>query len=208
MTILNDTIPTVTCEGSQDNEDHFLRKILPGDGMYIDIGASFPKECSNTWRLYQRGWRGLLVEPLPQCWYGLLRQRPGDYLLPVACSNANGSAKLRAFHTVSSLRPDWPIDSQCDIVVDTLTLASILDLFPDIRSKARLLSIDVEGYEKQVLEGNDWSTFKPQIIVLEYRLYDKEKPGVDISHEWTPILCHAGYRHYQQTDLNQIWELI
>ena len=179
MTVLNDTIAPVTCEGSQYDEDSFLKRLLKGDGMYVDVGASHPKECSNTWKLYQRGWRGLLIEPLPQCWYGLLRQRPGDYLMPVACGDKNGSAKLRAFHNVSSLRPDWPITSQCDVTVDVMTLASILALFPEVRSKARLLSIDVEGFEKEVLQGNDWVAFKPQTIVLEYRFYDKDKPGKD-----------------------------
>jgi len=209
---MNQLSPTfvfpVTCEGSQYEEDTILASLLTGPGMYVDVGASHPQECSNTWRFYQRGWRGLLIDPLPETWYGLLRHRPEDHLFPVACSNTNGTATLRMYHSVSTLREDWPIPDDNELLdIETMRLSDILSLFPTIRDCARLLSVDVEGLERQVLEGNDWSTFRPEVVVCEYRMYDSESLGHDTSCEYSSILCDAGYHLLLQTDLNQIWTL-
>jgi len=35
-------------------------------GFYVDVGAYDPLEGSNTYKLYQRGWRGLTIEPNPK----------------------------------------------------------------------------------------------------------------------------------------------
>ena len=47
--MLTRTYPAVSCRGSQSGEDDILEELLPGDGVYIDIGAGEPKQCSNTW---------------------------------------------------------------------------------------------------------------------------------------------------------------
>ena len=65
-TYLECNVPTITRDGSQFDEDEILAGLLPEEfGVYVDIGAFDPVECSNTWQFYKRGWRGLLVEPLP-----------------------------------------------------------------------------------------------------------------------------------------------
>ncbi len=36
------------------------------DGFFVEVGANHPTELSNTWFLEQRGWSGILIEPLTE----------------------------------------------------------------------------------------------------------------------------------------------
>jgi len=203
------TYPPVTVPGSQYGEDKILAGLLPeAAGFYVDVGASHPVECSNTKLFYDRGWRGLLVECLPSAWHSLLRQRPGDFLSPLAAMDAPGFARLRVSGSVSSTRIDWDIAEQAELIVECDTLASILAPFPEIREKCSLLSLDVEGAEAQALRGIDWSAFHPKVIVIEAAKYHGDPKAVkeDLSGEWSALLVAQGYRRHWKNELNQIWK--
>lgn len=201
---LQKTYPKPTIEGPQFDEAAALDSLLPESfGRYIDIGANHYSDCSNTWNFYKRGWRGLLIDPLPETWANILRHRPEDRLCPIAASDKAGFAKMKVCRSVSSLRPDWPIDSQGTVLVETMPLRDILMHYHfEDYSRALFCSIDVEGHEREVLEGIDWSIFQPRVICIEYRNY----VGVDTSGSWRPIL-EAQYAIYSQNQLNQIWKL-
>lgn len=193
----------------QLGEMNLIRPLLPPDpATYVDIGAGDPESCSNTWGLYQDGWHGLLIEPLPTFWYGLLRHRPRDRTLPIAVGNYTGPGRLRACGPCSSMRPDWAIQEQAELLVEVDTLANILADYPEIRDRCQLCSIDVEGMERQVLEGIDWDTFRPTVFVVEYLSFvpaGLDEKGVDLSHEWEPLLLAQGYRRAGKTPLNYIY---
>lgn len=204
--VLKASFPTPSVFGSQCEEDAVLAELLPEPtGAYVDIGASHPIECSNTWKFYQRGWRGLLIEPLADCWYALMRMRPGDMVWPQAVSNETCLRRFRCYHTVSTLREDWPIPTPIERIVECDRLDNILAKFPAIREACRLVSIDVEGHEAQVLTSVDWRTFKPEVLVIEYRLYDPDKPGKDISGEWLGYIS-PWYEEVHRTTFNIIFK--
>ncbi len=197
--------------GSQEEEDPILRDLLPeSTGTYVDIGAGEPINNSNTWAFYERGWRGLLVEPLYQYWPMLVHHRPGDMLYDSAVRHYDGVTMLRVQGSVSSVLPSWNIEEQARLMVPCETTATILGKFPAIRDACQLCSIDVEGAEKEVLGGIDWATFHPKILVVEYREYDPDKQGDDISGEWVDLLTKQGYREVQRTTMNLIfkWESV
>lgn len=201
------TSPEVTCRGSQGGEDEIVAKLLGAidTGSYVDVGASWPIQCSNTYSLYQRGLRGLLIEPLPECWYAIMRDRPGDFLCPYLVSDAAGHMELRVLRDLSSVRPDWPIEELAKVICLTDTLAAILARYPAwVRETCRVCSIDVEGHEAAVLRGIDWATFRPDVFIIEYRKYDA-KHGIDLSSEWEPIISGNGYEFVERTAWNHIW---
>jgi len=193
----------------QCSEVPLIRRLL-GEGCppatYVDVGAGDPESCSNTWAFYLDGWSGLLIEPMPFCWYRLLRMRPRDYLAPYAASNIDGFGRLRVCGASSSMRPDWGIQEQAEIMVETFTLRTILKNYPQILRTCRLCSIDVEGLERQVLEGIDWQTFHPDVFVIEFVKFDAERVGADISAEWEPLILAQNYRLVGQTPLNRIYQ--
>jgi hypothetical protein len=58
--------------GSQDGEDAIIAELCPEPtGVYVDVGAGDPVSCSNTFQLWRRGWRGLLIEPRKDAVYDL-----------------------------------------------------------------------------------------------------------------------------------------
>lgn len=198
----------VNCSGSQGGEGKRLLELLPlgKPGSYVDVGAYSPEECSNTWQFYQAGWRGLLIEPLPSSHVPLLLQRPGDILWPKAAHNYDGVGRLRLCESVSSMNPNWKIQDCGELLVETETLGSILARFPKIRDTCRLCSIDVEGLEREVLEGIDFRTFHPDVFIIEYLEFTTGMKGRDLSGEWAPLLTeHGKYREVWRSNMNAIF---
>ena len=191
-------------DGSQTEEDEILAKLLPEpNGCYVDIGAADPVDNSNTWQFYKRGWRGLLVEPVPSFHIRILRQRWQDKLWPTAAGDYAGYAKMRICGQVSSLRNDWNMEERTDGLVEVMPTREILATFPEIRDKCDLCSVDVEGFEKAVLDGIDWNLFRPRVLCVEYVVHGVS--GADSSSEWEPILTRNGYNRVAQTCCNYIY---
>ncbi len=204
------TYPVVNRFGSQSEEDSILRELMPEDnGVYVDIGAAHPIDNSNTWQFYLRGWRGLLIEPLPDWHYLLLHERPGDAVWPTAAGDQNGVVSMRVCGAVSSVVPTWNMEPRYTGYVEIVKTADILDkpAFREIRNKCRFCSIDVEGAEGMVLNGIDWETFKPEVLCIEWRLHNVQPPNNDSSDEWEPLVLSLGYERVARTDMNMIYKL-
>ena len=70
---------------AQNGEDLFILDYFKGKvGTYIDIGASHPVRLSNTYLLYQNGWRGVNIEPIPFLFKKIQKCRPLDLNLQLA----------------------------------------------------------------------------------------------------------------------------
>ncbi|MDQ4068315.1 MAG: FkbM family methyltransferase, partial [Actinomycetota bacterium] len=64
------------------------------------------------------------------------------------------------------------------------------------------MSIDVEGHERQVLEGGDWKTWRPRVVVVE-----ATEPNTPIpSHQqWEHVLVDAEYLFATFDGLNRYY---
>jgi FkbM family methyltransferase len=182
-------------------EDVILQRVFAGvaDGCFVDVGASMPIVDSNTYALYQKGWRGVAVEPLPykQFWE---QARPGDVFLNAAVGEQAGSLTLQVFENTTQISTadqatleNWKLGGvhpSHSIEVPTLTLDRLIsDHVPG--RPLHLLSIDVEGMELSVLRGLNLRVHRPWVVVLEATV-----PGCALpAHEsWEPMLTHADYR--------------
>lgn len=77
-----------TISWSQGGEDLALMALLPEkNGVYVDIGAHHPSRFSVTRHLYQRGWRGVNVEPNPRAEELFRSMRPEDTFLNACVGN-------------------------------------------------------------------------------------------------------------------------
>jgi FkbM family methyltransferase len=164
---------------AQNYEDVMLWRALGNieKGFYIDIGANDPVEHSVTKIFYDRGWRGINIEPV-EAWVRKLRlARPEDINLQVAASNAPG--ELNFFEVVntglSTTNPEFAKRHASEhgfslreysVPATTLTQICLEQEVKDIH----FLKIDVEGSEQSVLEGIDFSTTRPWILVVEATL--------------------------------------
>lgn len=181
---------------SQYGEDAVLNALLPaGTGTYVDVGAGSPRQGSNTYSLYRRGWRGVLIEPLPHHARALRLMRPRDQVLRAACGATGGWATLYEFrpYQMSTLDPGiatQQIESGMALVRTTRTpvvplRALGLSASPQDQS---VLSIDTEGFEAAVLAGNDWGTFLPGAVLME-----QGSPQIDTAGMNQAFLQDRGY---------------
>jgi FkbM family methyltransferase len=175
-------------------QSHFAQK---PSGYFVEVGANDPEHSSQTWHLEQRGWRGVLIEPLPEL-AGKLRARRSAKVYEVACSspkNAGKTLTLRLAGPHSSLDPNYfvaGVRSCGELAVKARTLDDIL-LDAQAPRPIDFLSIDVEGHAVEVLAGVDLSRWRPRLILVEDHASDLRV------HQ---ALTTQGYRWVRRTSNN------
>ncbi|HVG76171.1 MAG TPA: FkbM family methyltransferase [Thermoleophilaceae bacterium] len=153
-------------------------------GFFVEAGAFDGYVQSNTYWLERfAGWHGLLIEPIPELYREAVRNRPASRvvncaLVPPAASGE--PVRMRFAGTMSIvagarggeegdeeyLRSAFAIPEEpYEVEVPGRTLSEVLDEAgaPEIG----LLSLDLEGYEAQALEGLDLERHAPRFIVVE-----------------------------------------
>jgi FkbM family methyltransferase len=190
---------------SQYFEDIFLDAIFRGkkSGFYIDIGANDPDELSNTKRFYLRGWRGINVEPNRLLFEKFLDARKEDVNIN---AGIGASAAEMIFyeldpHTLSTFNKDEIPESvkrhDARVVAERkVSVMTMRDLFQSHVGDREVdfLSVDTEGFEYEVLSGNDWGKNRPSVIVIEVDR-DREK-------RVHTLLSSAGYELIHFNGLN------
>ncbi len=201
---------------SQSSEDYLLRMLLPfAIGHYIEVGVFAAKE-SNSYIFYEQGWSGLLVEPVPNWARQIQGARPRDKVVAKAISDVSGTARIEVCDQQSTIDPNWlnrenhPVGKMIDI--PTIRLDELLKDYPAIRDRCDFVSIDVEGWEKQVLTSIDFSSFKPTVFCIEAVRWN---PFYRLHQNWEDILTSNGYklichnlqnRFYGRLDNSELWE--
>ena len=163
---------------SQFGEDLVLEHLLPSKGFYVDIGANHPVTHSNTWLFYRNGWRGIVVEPNPQLAKLHRHRRPGDVVIEAAVGRKSGWGKLLRgeSHLTSHVKAGGSAEGDgSEISVSIKTLRQILKEHLPAGVEGGLLNVDCEGMDMQVLQGNDWGFWRPQVICAEAKTRKEER---------------------------------
>jgi FkbM family methyltransferase len=174
----------------QGLEDMYLLRIF-GDkskGFFVDVGANDGIFVSNTYALYKQGWQGICFEPNPDAFSRLKQNRPQDTCLQMAIGSEAGTCNITWNEGItegSRIQAGKSLPRSCEVEVKTLNI-----VFEEmsIPKTFELLSVDVEGFETDVLRGLDLSKYSPRIIIIEHN-----SEGV-VSCEAFDLLITAGYR--------------
>lgn len=163
--------------------DRKLDEILDRDGgFFVEAGGHDGYTQSNTYYLERfRGWRGLLVEPMPELASQARRNRPASRVVQCALAPLDhGEEHVEMefgdlFSTVSGSRSDDRAWVRGGLVlgwrdhrterVPARSLSALLDELGV--EKVDLLSLDVEGYEEHALRGLDFERHAPDWILVE-----------------------------------------
>ncbi len=202
---------------AQYAEDLILSQMEPESrGFYVDVGACQPRSGSNTYKLYLKGWSGVTIEPNPDVAGSFEKIRPRDTHLALGVSDA--TSELIFYKTsqanLNSFDPEWHQRSGIDVIerlpIKCVKLTDVLDQHCPTR-QIDLLTIDCEGYDMKVLEGLDWSRYRPTVVIIED--FAQFSNGADRAGP-TPIRSFmvdantpSRRRRYSATSMWTVWPL-
>jgi FkbM family methyltransferase len=179
---------------------------------YLDIGAWDPIHLSNTYLLYCAGSRGVLVEPNPAYGDKLRRARPGDVVLNVGIGvGGRTEADYYMFtnspwNTFSKEQAEGLPKIYGDQIgkptVIKMPLVPLNEVIGE-HFKGRppdLLSIDVEGLDRQILETLDFGRYAPRVVCVETDSSVSEE-----SAAISALMERHGYRLWGRTPHNAIF---
>jgi FkbM family methyltransferase len=154
---------------SINNLDKKILKYLDfKNGFYIECGANDGVNQSNTWYFEKSlNWRGILIEPNEKIFNELKKNRCSKNIFKNVALVSEDLKKKNSFY-LSDQNLESKLTST-DIShgkkVSTESLNNILK--EHNISKINLFSLDVEGYEMEVLKGVDLNFFNIEYILIE-----------------------------------------
>lgn len=169
-----------------------LESYLPSRGFFIEAGAHDGFFQSNTYYLEKfKNWSGVLIEPIPELYKECIRQRPQAEVFNCALvpfDYRDPKIKIVSADTMSFVKREGQFQDlrlkmaktwvkTNEISVPARTLTSILDELKV--STIDFLSLDVEGFELDVLKGLDFIKYRPKYILIEFFLNESEKEKVE-----------------------------
>lgn len=189
---------------SQFAEDALLAEIFTAStGCCLEVGAFDGVIGSTTLAFEQRGWTAILVEPLPWLATQAKARRRGPVYV-AAAGPATGRVTLQHAHEDPAVSGVVGNRYQAEMLrIRKITLESIevpqltIDFILEECAVEKLdfATIDVEGFEAQVLAGFSLARWKPRIVILE-----------DNSRGLDPIvpaaMAQQGYLRFRTTGVN------
>jgi FkbM family methyltransferase len=176
----------------QDINRKVAEKYLNYDnGFFIEVGGADGFTQSNTWHLEKfKGWKGILVEPNTDAYYICKENRKNSRVINCALVSSDfqeqsikmihrnvydGDPGLMTAPEDSPLRQDevWMSkktdkDNTSEFTVPARTLDSILE--EEGVQYVDFFSLDVEGYEKEILRGVSIEKYRPKVLLIEWHL--------------------------------------
>lgn len=177
-------------------------------GFYVDIGAYHPKQFSNTYLFYKKGWKGIVVDPNQELIRFHEEVRPKDIHLNVGVAREEGVMDYIILNDpasntfVMSEAEESVKNAGRKIIgkrpVAVLPLKKILYQYAPKDVPIDLLSVDTEGMDYLVLESNDWGKYRPEIIVCEdmefdFKNWTRSKVAVLLDKQGYSLLAKTPY---------------
>jgi FkbM family methyltransferase len=187
---------------AQNGEDVVLARAFAGrsEGFYVDVGANDPTEDSVTRHFYDRGWRGVNIEPQLSYYEALREARPRDTTLNIGIAAKAGTLTLHyvprapGMSTFSENQAKLLADAGYELEQRELAVRPLDEVLEEhADQEIDFLKVDVEGLEHEVLGGLDWSRWRPRVILVETS--PEEEP-------WERRLLDAGYQRMLWDGIN------
>lgn len=178
---------------SQNGEDYLLWQLFDykSNGFYVDIGAFDGVHLSNSFSFEQQRWKGICVEPHPR-YFALCQQtRPLAHCVQAACVGDENIKSVEFYSEALGLlsgviedqesvqnkyqRRGLDFEGFTKLTVPAITLNALLDQYALPSTEIDFISIDVEGFELEVLQGLDLSRYRPRVLLLEANSAEAER---------------------------------
>jgi len=194
---------------SQNDEEAIILAEFEGQPAQrlLDIGAYDGKTLSNSLRLIEMGWGGVLVEPAPGPFQALIKRHGGNSnltLVNCALAAKPGFATFRDSRgdAVSTLSAEHAgVWSAAGVQWDSFLVRTVTpkELFAQIGYDFAFITLDVEGVNAEVFHGIPWV----HLVRAGLRLVCVEHEGHD--REMEAVLAPFGFERAGFNGENAIW---
>lgn len=195
---------------AQNFEDVLLWRALKHveQGFYIDIGAQDPSIDSVSRAFYERGWRGVHVEPVDRYVKNLRAARPDDEVIQAAIATVEGTIPFFDFPNTGLSTGNTSVAAMHErdglsakhIEVTSMRLATLLDRYRE--REIHWLKIDVEDMEHEVVESWTPSRVRPWIVIIESTLPRSPEPNFS---GWESLIINLDYEFAYFDGLNRFY---
>ena len=206
---------------SQTGEDRIIDYLLNYGGnekkgvSYLDIGCNDWRNLSNSYRLYRRGIRGVLIDANPIYIDEIKIFRPEDIVLNCGIGkehseeltfNILNQSDMSSFNikTIEEAQKYSPwLEIVKKVKVPVYTLNEIYK--KHFVTTPTIVSLDVEGDELEILKEADFEMYRPYIFVIETVEY-RDKISVDNKrNDIIDFMIKKDYIEYAFTGVNSIF---
>ncbi|CAN1606864.1 hypothetical protein MCEMIE29_00245 [Candidatus Pelagibacterales bacterium] len=149
-----------------------LQYINYNNGFYIECGANDGVDQSNTWYFEKfKNWHGILIEAHPEIFRELKKNRNKRNILVNKFLVSNNYKSQTINISNNDLMSKFSTTNEENSFSTSITLTEVLkkNKSPKLID---LFSLDVEGYEFEVLKGIDFKNYKFKYFLIETNNFD------------------------------------
>ena len=202
---------------SQAGEDRLLNFLFNSYGKahinYLDIGTNHPLMGNNTYLFYRNGGQGVCVEPNPQLCAQIKKRRRRDTCLNIGLGTDGDRVAdfyVMSSHVLSTFSREeaLELDSAGKYKITEVLKIPLKNINSIVKenfsSPIDLVSIDVEGWNQEIVESIDFNSWRPFCFCVETITFSETHEGKKLN-DIIDRFKSNGYEVYADTHLNTIF---
>ncbi len=202
---------------AQSGEDVIIDFILTAIGInnptYIDIGAHHPFYLSNTAFFYEKGCRGICIEPDPILFQEIKKYRKYDICLNVGIGldeKDEADFYIMTASTLNTFSKEQALEYESYgntkiKKIKKIPLKNINSIIKDYYQETpNIISLDVEGLDYGILKTFNFAKYRPEVFCLETLTYTENNTEIKIK-EIIEFMLSNNYMIYADTYINTIF---
>jgi FkbM family methyltransferase len=204
---------------AEHSTDRIIREKYFSDynykGTFIEVGGATPEFLSMSKHFKDSGWRTIIIEPNPK--FCIQHREYNNEVYEFACSNFDGSSNftiveqnVEAYggivtdHSFSSLslkdeylrKTNFKLNDRNHKIINVEVKKLDTFLYEINLDKIDILSIDVEGWELEVMQGLNTDLIECDMIVMENLFHNSE---------YDKFMLERGYTLKDKIEYNYIY---